>query len=144
MGLTKKVLSQLYSEEKKSLREIALIVGVNPRTVGRWLKKYKIKSRMRDQWGKNNSRWKGGRHFKKGYILLKRVEHPNAQVDGYIFEHRLVMEKHIGRYLEKNEIVHHMNGIKDDNRIDNLKIVQTKNNRGKIECPFCHKTFLIR
>lgn len=145
MGLTKKALLKLYIEEKKSLKEIALIVGINRRTVGRWLKKYNIKSRLRNQWGKNNSSWKGGRrHNSQGYVLLKRVEHPNAHVDGYILEHRLVMEKYLGRYLEKNEIIHHKNGIKDDNRLENLKIVQTKNNRGEIECPFCHKTFWIR
>lgn len=53
-------------------------------------------------------------------VLMKG--HPRANDGGYVFEHIVVVEKMIGRYLMKGEVVHHLNGIKDDNRPDNLVI----------------------
>jgi uncharacterized protein (DUF1330 family) len=69
--------------------------------------------------GKNNPRWKGGRMLQLGYWLVLVPDHPFS-TRGYVREHRLVMEKKIGRYLKKKEQVHHINGIKTDNRIENL------------------------
>lgn len=69
--------------------------------------------------------WKGGRHVDKdGYVYLRTPDHPYANHAGYVREHRLVMEKEIGRYLEPHEVVHHKkkNGPKDDNRIENLQL----------------------
>lgn len=72
---------------------------------------------------KNNPRWKGGiNKHSDGYILLKRPKHPNSNNHGYIQEHRLIVEKIIGRYLHRWEVVHHINKIKDDNRIHNLMV----------------------
>ena len=73
--------------------------------------------------GSKNPRWKGGRKIDGyGYVHILKPNHPNA-IKGYVREHRLVMEKKIKRYLKKNEVVHHINGIKDDNRIKNLKLM---------------------
>ena len=71
-----------------------------------------------------NANWKGGR-FKRndGYILILNPENPFCNKQGYILEHRLIMEKHIGRYLRKDEDIHHINHKKDDNRIENLMIL---------------------
>ncbi len=70
--------------------------------------------------------WKGGRLYNRGaskkYIEIYCPDHPSANSLGYVREHRLVMEKHLGRYLEPKEVVHHINEIKDDNRIENLEL----------------------
>lgn len=58
-----------------------------------------------------------------GYILVYMPDHPFAQATGYILEHRLKMEEKLGRYLLPSEMVHHINGIKGDNRIGNLMLI---------------------
>jgi len=63
---------------------------------------------------------------KDGYVTIYMPRHPFCNNSKRVREHRLVMEKHIGRYLNPEEIVHHINGIKDDNRFENLKLF--KNN----------------
>jgi len=79
-----------------------------------------------------------------GYVKLYSPNHPKADNDGYVLEHRLVMESSIGRYLDTSEIVHHRNGIKKDNRIENLTIVSKKHHLGVVICPHCGKDFAIK
>lgn len=69
-----------------------------------------------------NFNWSGGGKHSAGYVVIHKHEHPFAKSQGRIYEHRLVMEKHLGRYLMHGESVHHINGIKNDNRIENLKL----------------------
>jgi len=74
--------------------------------------------------GKNCPAYKNGCvKDKQGYIKIFLPEHPHADNRGYIKEHRLVMEKKLGRYLTKDEIVHHLNEVKWDNRVENLCLV---------------------
>lgn len=71
--------------------------------------------------GEKNPAWKGGRIYDKdGYVLIWMPDHPNRNNDNYVREHRLVYEKYLGRYLTQQEEIHHINGIKDDNRLQNL------------------------
>lgn len=61
----------------------------------------------------------------KGYIYKKVINHPHATSRGYVLEHRLIMENHLGRYLKPNEIVHHKDGNKANNDINNLELLNS-------------------
>ncbi len=71
--------------------------------------------------------WKGGKTTSRGYKAIKVYPddffYSMADAKGYILEHRLIMAKSIGRCLHMWEIIHHRNGIKVDNRIENLQLV---------------------
>lgn len=87
----------------------------------------------------NNNFWKGGRIFRHGYIKIKLGHgEPGTDAMGYIPEHHLVMMKKIGRLIKKNECVHHINGIKTDNRIENLQLM-TKVEHSRLHNPTGHK-----
>jgi len=89
--------------------------------------------------------WKGGRTTSRGHVLVLRKDHPFANATGYVQEHRLVMEGILGRYLTRGEKVHHLNGIKDDNRPENLAVlIVTGPHAGWVLCPHCQKNFMIR
>ena len=92
--------------------------------------------------------YKGGTTYDKGYrqILVETTDpfHPMAASNRYAPEHRLVMAKHLGRCLQPWEHVHHRNGIRDDNRLENLSIVLSSSHNGEVRCPYCYKTFAIQ
>lgn len=74
--------------------------------------------------GKKAFNWKGGKTIERaGYIYIYSPDHPHAIHGRYVLEHRLIMEKAIGRFLKKEEIVHHKNMKKYDNRLSNLQIM---------------------
>lgn len=71
-----------------------------------------------------NPAWKGGKRIDAdGYVSIRMPDHPNSN-GGYVLEHRLVMEKALGRFLDRKEVVHHKNGNKQDNHIENLLLFQ--------------------
>lgn len=65
----------------------------------------------------------GGKYFhNQDFVLVYKPSHPNSMCDGYIMEHRLVMEKYLGRYLEPDEVVHHIDENNQNNKISNLEL----------------------
>ena len=62
----------------------------------------------------------------KGYVLVYVPKHPNAHVDGYVMFHTVLMERAIGRYLTEDEVVHHINHNRKDNRLENLMLMDKK------------------
>jgi hypothetical protein len=71
--------------------------------------------------------WKGGvtKHT-QGYVLEYQPENDRSNKSGYTPQHIIVMEKHLERQLKENEEIHHINHIRDDNRIENLQLCQSR------------------
>ena len=133
---------------KKTQKELAFMFGVSQSTISLFCKKYAIPC-SRAKFGKLNHFF-GRKHNKKSIEKMKKshkglllgAKHPNwkggirkGNPDGYLrytngqFIHRRVMEENIGRKLRNKEIVHHINGIVDDNNIENLELTSNSKHR---------------
>lgn len=77
--------------------------------------------------GIGHPNWKGGRTIKEGYVFIYNPNHPYCNQRGYVREHRLVMEKRVGRYLETVEIVHHIDENPQNNLPENLELFENSN-----------------
>lgn len=128
-------------EQGMTQAEVAQQLNTTPRAIEKLFKRIGYKGRKpfkRNQKGEANSTWKGGKiAHSSGYVLIRKPNHPRAS-GGYVLEHILVMEGHLGRSLvwfgnndERTEVIHHINGNKQDNRIENLEIV-TPSEHGRI------------
>ncbi len=110
--------------EECSLAQIARTIGTNERHIRKRLQELGVDAEFPyTRKGPRCPAWRGGRVVDKhGYILVLKTDHPNADRHGYVREHRLVMEQHLGRLLEPREVVHHLNKKRDDNQIENLSL----------------------
>lgn len=122
----------------KTQLDIARELGVSPMIVSHWanrhglgdetksaaVKKGLAKKFPEGRRGEQSPRWRGGyRTTRSGYLQRYAPDHPyNNQ--GYVMEHRLVMEEYLGRLLDPDEIVHHIDGNKKNNVIENLELQQ--------------------
>lgn len=122
------------------LKNIARAYNISTANIRLIRIKYKIKNRKREyktyfkkinQHGCNNDNWRGGIYIKGGYKLIINHEHPYKDKCGYIREHRLIMEKYLGRYLEREEVVHHKDENKLNNNIENLQLFKNQGEHRK-------------
>ncbi len=80
----------------------------------------------------SRARWKGGKRIgKSGYIYIHSPKHPKRHKNNYYPEHRIVMEKHLGRHLDIKEVVHHVDGNKKNNKLSNLVLFENNTDHMK-------------
>lgn len=124
MPISEKWIPQLQQLIAQGLSntEIARVLNKNPHAVSDRIRLSGLRIQRRGgPSGSWNGVWKGGiRETKDGYIEV-RFDHPRNTL-GYCREHILVMESHLGRLLQEDEVVHHRNGNRKDNNIDNLEL----------------------
>lgn len=84
--------------------------------------------------GDRTARWKGGRFYRRGYVFLSNPDYPGAPTNKRYWcarEHVVVMSRSLGRPLLRTETVHHKNGVKDDNRLENLELWSSSHPAGQ-------------
>jgi len=75
---------------------------------------------------KNHPHWKGGKVIMWDYEFTKNPKHPYTSVTGYVKTARLIMERKLKRYLNPEEVVHHIDGTRTNNKITNLMLFENK------------------
>lgn len=108
----------------KCLSKTAKALGTNKATVrrGLHLAGERVLPQSEAQAGKNNPYWNGGKSVNKDRVYLLRPNHPHATQGGYVLRSRLRMEKHLGRYLRPEEVVHHKDDDPTNDRLSNLQL----------------------
>lgn len=119
-------IARLYqSDSKPSSREVAKLLGISKPTVCRYLRKRNLTRDARERAktilrSPKNPRWKGGTQHSGGYIYELSEGHPRSGKRNRVAQHILVWERVHKMSLPKGWHIHHLNGIKDDNRPENL------------------------
>lgn len=146
-------LFNAYWHDELFAKDIAKKLKIDAATVHRWMKKLNIPIRNKAEtnrlkikrnpalrqpaWkpkeGERSPNWRGGEIIAgRGYIYVYCPNHPTAPKKKYVLKHRLIMEKHLGRYLSSREVVHHINGNHFDNRLENLRLYPSQKEHMKL------------
>lgn len=80
-----------------------------------------------------NGNWKGGEYKNMGYVYTLFPSHPLSRKNGYVLRSRLIIEKYLGRFTTKQESPHHINKIRNDDRVENLILYKNKSAHNKAE-----------
>lgn len=133
-------IRHMVEVEKLAQRVIALTLGIGESTLTRYCNRLNLKTqRTGPRDGEGHPCWKGGRYLSKGYWQVYSPHHPNKTKQGYVAEHRLVMETKLQRYLERQEVVHHLDGQTQNNHPGNLMVFRQNSEYLKAEltgkCP---------
>jgi hypothetical protein len=130
--------------------EIAGLFGVDVKTVNNWCNRLGIpKPSIRDKTMHRSHKWAGGRKvIQGGYIkVILPANHKYlcmADSNRFVLEHRLVMAYRMGRPIDRSETVHHVNGNRSDNRIENLQLMRSSHVRGEVlVCACCGSTNIV-
>ena len=131
----RQLINKIYRLNRNGLsyRQIAVLCGISHQTVSNVLERLLPAKRK-----KYKSTDENGKRERMGYItVFVGKDYPGtARNSGWILEHRLVMAKHLGRYLEPWEVVHHINRDKKDNRIENLRLATPAEHPICQNCPY--------
>lgn len=132
--IDKELLKKLYFEERLPFAIIAKKLGVGKRTVIHKFQLYgfksrglaeaiKISTRKTTRKGSRSNLFKTGTRLKTGYLQILCKDHPDADESGYVFVHRLLASFKIGRHIDSEEQVHHIDGDINNNRLENLQVL---------------------
>lgn len=130
-------IKRLYVDERLSIEKVAERLQLGKTTVATWLRKLGVQrgiSEAKKLYGSNraerNRNWRGGRKLRGGYIYVYKPDHPMALArktyNPYVPEHILIWEQAHGRSLPTDWVIHHLNGIRGDNRLENLLALPRK------------------
>jgi len=149
----------LTLEHKKAISEA--LKGIPSSLKGCYLSEVTKEKIRISKLGSKNPAYRGGRTLSTGdgYYRLLIPNHPNANKRGYVLEHRYVMAEYLGRPLSKDEYVHHKNGNRQDNRVENLELFKGRSEHARLHmrttnknwvylkkgciCPHCNKEISV-